>query len=71
MSDFFKDLSTWIPLVAVIVPLFVKVIKYYSVGESDFVYLTKVIPCKISRILFGFLGIVLLRGNDDCAETTR
>ena len=41
MSDFFKDLSTWIPLIAVIVPLFVKVIKYYSVGESDFVYLTK------------------------------
>lgn len=41
MSDFFKDLSTWISLVAVIVPLFVKVIKYYSVGESDFVYLTK------------------------------
>lgn len=41
MSDFFKDLSTWIPLVAAIVPLFVKVIKYYSVGESDFVYLTK------------------------------
>lgn len=41
MSDFFKDLSTWIPLVAVIVPLFVKVINYYSVGENDFVYLTK------------------------------
>lgn len=41
MSDFLKNLPTWIPLVAVIVPLFVKIIKYYSVGERDFVYLTK------------------------------
>lgn len=41
MSDFLKNLPTWIPLVAVIIPLFVKIIKYYSVGERDFVYLTK------------------------------
>lgn len=41
MSGFLEDLPKWSSLIAVIVPLLVKIFTYFTVDERDFAYLTK------------------------------